>query len=236
MAENKRFGYLRVSSREQCLDRQRQAMQEYGINERDIFTDKQSGKDTNRPQYQALKQVLRAGDTVVIKSIDRLGRNYDDIKNEWNDIVNNIGAEIEVIDMPILNTNNKDTALMGKVISDVVLTLLGYVAEQERAFIKRRQAEGIRIAVEKGKFAKANKIKAPEGFEDVFNKAVNGGREYTHTQAMKELNLNKTTYYRIAKELGLKTAKGYVLNSSPSNSKADIIMDDGTEIEVKKHT
>lgn len=214
MAENKKFGYIRVSAKEQNLDRQIQAMQEYGINERDIFADKQSGKDTNRPQYQALKQVLRAGDTVVIKSIDRLGRNYDDIKNEWNDIVNNIGAEIEVIDMPVLNTTNKENALIGKVVTDVILTLLGYVAEQERAFIKQRQAEGIKIAKEKGKFAKANKIKAPENFEEVFNKAVNGGREYTHTMAMKELNLNKTTYYRIAKELGLKTAKGYILNSS----------------------
>ncbi len=208
MAENKKFGYIRVSSKEQNLDRQLQAMQEYGINERDIFADKKSGKDTDRPQYQALKQVLRSGDVLVIKSIDRLGRNYDDIKNEWNDIVNNIGANLEVIDMPVLNTTNKDMALMGKVVTDVILTLLGYVAEQERTFIKQRQREGIDIAKAQGKFAKANKIQAPENFKELFKKSANG--EMTHTQAMKQLNLNKTTYYRIAKELGLSTNKRQV--------------------------
>lgn len=208
MAENKKFGYIRTSSKDQNLDRQLQAMQEYGIKERDIFADKQSGKDTNRPQYQALKQILRRGDVVVIKSIDRLGRNYDDIKNEWNDIVNNIGADIEVIDMPVLNTSNKDMALMGKVITDVILTLLGYVAEQERTFIKQRQREGIDIAKAQGKFAKATKIQAPSNFKELFEKAAKG--ETTHTQAMKELSLNKTTYYRIAKELGLSTNKRQV--------------------------
>ena len=208
MAENKKFGYIRTSSKDQNLDRQLQAMAEYGINERDIFADQQSGKDTNRPQYQTLKQILRAGDVIVIKSIDRLGRNYSDIKNEWNDIVNNIRADIEVIDMPVLNTTNKDMALMNKVITDVVLTLLGYVAEQERTFSKQRQREGIDIAKAKGKFAKATKIQAPSNFKELFEKAAKS--EITHTQAMKELNLNKTTYYRIAKELGLSTNKRQV--------------------------
>lgn len=205
MTNSKTFGYIRVSDKSQNLERQTQAMQEYGIAERDIFADKQSGKDTNRPQYQALKQVLRAGDVLVIKSIDRLGRNYDDIKSEWDDIVNNIGAEIEVIDMPVLNTTNKETALMSKVITDVVLSLLGYVAEQERTFIKQRQAEGIAIAKAQGKFAKANKIKAPDNFAELFNKAANG--EITHTSAMRELNIKKSTYYSLAQELGLKTNK-----------------------------
>lgn len=204
MAESKRFGYIRVSTEEQNLDRQYQAMQNNGIEERDIFADKVSGKDTNRPQYQALKQVLRSGDTVVIKSIDRLGRNYDDIKNEWNDIVNNIGADIEVIDMPILNTTNKDTALLKKVISDVVLTLLGYVAEQEREYIRQRQREGIDKAKEKGKYEKP-KIEAPEGFKEDFIKAANG--ECSHAGNMRKYNLKKTTYYRIAKDLGLKSER-----------------------------
>ena len=205
MAENKKFGYIRVSHKDMCLARQTEAMLEYGINERDIFADKQSGKDTNRPQYQALKQVLRRGDVVVIKSIDRLGRKYDDIKEEWNDIVNNIGADIEVIDMPVLNTTNKDNALIGKVITDVVLNLLGYVAEQERTFIKQRQQEGIEIAKKQGKFAKATKIQPPANFKELFEKAAQG--KMTHIQVMKELNLNKTTYYRIAKELELTTNK-----------------------------
>lgn len=204
MAENKKFGYIRVSSKEQNLDRQIEAMRDYGISERDIFSDKQSGKDMNRLQYQALKQVLRAGDTVVIKSIDRLGRNYADIKNEWNDIINNIGADIEVIDMPVLNTTNKNNALMGQVVTDIVLTLLGYVAEQERTFIKQRQAEGIALAKAKGKFAKS-RIEAPSGFAELFAKASNG--EMAHTKAMAQLNLKKTTYYKLAKELGLTTEK-----------------------------
>ncbi len=202
---NKKFGYIRVSTKDQNLDRQIEAMQNEGIDERDIFQDKQSGKDTNRPQYQALKAVLREGDTVVIKSIDRLGRNYDDIKNEWNNIVNELKCNIKVIDMPILDTTNDNRELMGKVITDVILTLLGYVAEQERKSIKQRQAEGIKIAKAQGKFAKANKIQAPNGFAEKFTKAAEG--KTTHTAVMQELNLNKTTYYRIAKELGLKTDK-----------------------------
>lgn len=202
---NKKFGYIRVSAKDQNLDRQIEAMQNEGIDERDIFQDKQSGKDTNRPQYQALKAVLREGDTVVIKSIDRLGRNYDDIKNEWNNIVNELKCNIKVIDMPILDTTNDNHELMGKVITDVILTLLGYVAEQERKSIKQRQAEGIKIAKAHGKFAKANKIQAPSGFAEKFIKAANG--KTTHTAVMQELSLNKTTYYRIAKELGLKSDK-----------------------------
>lgn len=204
MAESKKFGYIRVSDKTQNLERQIQSMQEYGISERDIFADKQSGKDTNRPQYQALKQVLRAGDTVVIKSIDRLGRNYDDIKNEWNYIVNELKCEIEVIDMPVLNTTNKENALVGKVVTDVILTLLGYVAEQERTFIRQRQREGIDIAKAKGKYAKP-KIQAPKGFQEDFIKAANG--EISHAENMRKYDLKKTTYYRIAKDLGLKSEK-----------------------------
>lgn len=204
---SKKFGYIRVSAKDQNLERQLEAMKEAGIDERDIFQEKQSGKDTNRPQYQALKTMLRAGDTVVIKSIDRLGRSYDDIKTEWNDIVNNLNCNIKVIDMPILDTTNENKALMGKVITDVILTLLGYVAEQERNSIKQRQAEGIKV--KRAKFSKEHlKIKAPAGFEQKFLEAAAGNT--THTAVMQELSLNKTTYYRIAKELGLKTSKKLV--------------------------
>lgn len=206
--KNIKFGYIRVSAKDQNLDRQIEAMEEAGIEERYIYQDKQSGKDTNRPQYQALKKALRPGDTVVIKSIDRLGRNYDDIKTEWNDIVNNLNCNIKVIDMPILDTTNENKALMGKVITDVILTLLGYVAEQERNSIRQRQAEGIKIAKAQGKFAKSNKIAAPAAFEAKFKEAAEG--KTTHTAVMQELSLNKTTYYRLAKDLGLKTAKKLV--------------------------
>lgn len=201
---SKTFGYCRVSAKDQNLDRQIEAMRAQGIDERDIYAEKQSGKDTARPQYQALRATLRAGDTLVIHSLDRLGRNYDDIKNEWAHITKEIGAHIKVLDMPILDTTNAQTDLIGRVIVDVVLDLLGFVAETERAKIKQRQAEGIAIAKEKGKFKKS-KIQAPQGFTEMFKQAAEG--KTTHTAVMRDLNLNKTTYYRIAKELGLKSDK-----------------------------
>lgn len=201
---SKIFGYCRVSSKDQNLDRQIEAMRLQGIDERDIFAEKQSGKDTARPQYQALRATLRAGDTLVIHALDRLGRNYDDIKNEWQYITKEVKAHIRVLDMPILDTTNAQTDLIGRVIVDVVLDLLGFVAETERAKIRERQAQGIKIAKEKGKFKKS-KIQAPQGFKEKFTEAATGKR--THTAVMRELKLNKTTYYRIAKELGLQTTK-----------------------------
>lgn len=201
---SKIFGYCRVSAKDQNLDRQLEAMRAEGIEERDIFVEKQSGKDTNRPQYQTLRAILREDDILVIKSLDRLGRNYDDIKNEWQYITKELGANIKVLDMPILNTSNSDKDLIGRVIVDVVLDLLGFVAETEREKIKSRQAEGIAIAKAKGKFAKP-KITAPNGFKEKFERAARG--ETTHTAIMKELSLNKTTYYRLAKEMGLSTSK-----------------------------
>ena len=145
ISNTKTFAYCRVSAKDQNEDRQVEAMLKLGINERDIFIDKCSGKDFERPQYQALKLQLREGDVLVIKSIDRLGRNYKQICEEWREIVRDIKAHIKVIDMPILDTTRTD-GLLGEVISDIVLQLLGYVAEQERAFNKQRQAEGIKIA------------------------------------------------------------------------------------------
>ena len=125
----KTFGYCRVSTNEQKEDRQLEAMLELGINERDIFIDKCSGKDFERPKYQALKLQLREGDILVIKSINRLGRNYKQICEEWREITREIGAHIKVIDMPVLDTTRTD-GLIGEVISDIVLELLSYVAEQ----------------------------------------------------------------------------------------------------------
>lgn len=138
---SKTFGYCRVSSTDQKEDRQLEVMLGLGINERDIFVDKCSGKNFDRPQYQALKVQLREGDVLVIKSIDRLGRNYKQICEEWREITREIKANIKVLDMPVLDTTRTE-GLIGEVISDIVLQLLSYVAEQERAFIKQRQAEG----------------------------------------------------------------------------------------------
>lgn len=193
---SKTFGYCRVSSTDQKEDRQLEAMLELGINERDIFVDKCSGKNFDRPQYQALKVQLREGDVLVIKSIDRLGRNYKQICEEWREITREIKANIKVLDMPVLDTTRTE-GLIGEVISDIVLQLLSYVAEQERAFIKQRQAEGIKLAKEKGKRLGKPPIKYPENWDNVYK--VWKSRAITAREAMKQLNLKPTSFYKLAK-------------------------------------
>jgi len=141
------YGYIRVSSKDQNIDRQVEALKAYSPYIY-IYIDKQSGKDFERKEYKRLIKKLKKDDTLIIKSIDRLGRNYDLIIEEWRKITKDIGANIKVLDMPLLDTTQKE--LTGKFISDLVLQILSYVAEQERTFIKQRQAEGIRIAKEKG--------------------------------------------------------------------------------------
>ena len=195
-SNTKTFAYCRVSSTDQNEDRQVEAMLELGINERDIFIDKCSGKDFDRPQYKALKLQLREGDLLVIKSIDRLGRNYKQICEEWREIVRDIKANIKVVDMPILDTTRTD-GLIGEVISDIVLQLLGYVAEQERAFIKQRQAEGIKLAKEKGKRLGKPPIQYPDNWQEVYLVWKSG--TITAREAMKRLNLKPTSFYKLAK-------------------------------------
>jgi len=195
-SNTKTFGYCRVSSSEQNEDRQVKAMTDLGINERDIFIDKCSGKNFERPQYQALKLQLREGDILVIKSIDRLGRNYKQICEEWREIIRNIKANIKVIDMPLLDTTKTD-GLIGQVISDIVLQLLGYVAEQERSFIKQRQAEGIKLAKEKGKKFGKPSIQYPDNWHEVYSIWQDG--KITAREAMKRMNLKPTSFYKLAK-------------------------------------
>ena len=196
--KNKVFGYARVSSKEQNEERQLSAFQIFGIDERDIYVDKQSGKDFNRKEYLTLKNILRENDLLVIKSIDRLGRNYDMIVNEWKDITKNIKADIVVIDMPLLDTRkNKD--LLGTFISDIVLQILSYVAEQERTFIKQRQKEGILVAKNNGvKFGRP-KIEKPQNFDIVVNKWKN--KEIKSKDAMKLLGLKANTFYNMVKDI-----------------------------------
>ena len=196
-SNTKTFGYCRVSSVKQKEDRQLDVMLELGINERDIFVDKCSGKDFERPQYQALKVQLREGDVLVIKSIDRLGRNYKQICEEWRDITKDIKANIKVIDLPLLDTTKKD-GLLGEVISDIVLQLLSYVAQQEREFIKQRQAEGIKLAKEKGKRFGKPPIQYPDNWEDVYNIWKAG--TITARKAMEQMNLKPTSFYKLAKK------------------------------------
>lgn len=192
--KSKIFGYARVSSKEQNEERQLVAFKEYGIDERDIYIDKQSGKDFNRENYITLKHILRENDLLVIKSIDRLGRNYNQIIDEWKDITKNIKADIVVIDMPLLDTRkNKD--LLGTFISDLVLQILSYVAEQERTFIKQRQKEGITNAKKKGvKFGRP-KIEKPQNFDIVVSRWKN--KEIKSKEAMELLGLKPNTFYNM---------------------------------------
>lgn len=194
---NKIFGYARVSSKDQSEERQLIAFKEYGINERDIYIDKQSGKDFERKQYITLKNILRENDILVIKSIDRLGRNYNMIVDEWKDITKNIKADIIVLDMPLLDTTkNKD--LLGTFISDLILQILSYVAEQERTFIKQRQKEGIASAKNNGvKFGRP-KIEKPHNFDNVVNRWKN--KEIKTKEAMQILGLKPNTFYTLVKE------------------------------------
>lgn len=195
--KNKIFGYARVSSKEQNEERQIVAFKNYGIDERDIYIYKQSGKDFDREQYNILKHILRENDILVIKSIDRLGRNYNMIIDEWKDITKNIKADIVVIDMPLLDTTkNKD--LLGTFISDLILQILSYVAEQERTFIKQRQKEGISTAMNKGiKFGRPT-IEKPQNYDIVVSKWKN--KEIRTKEAIEQLGLKPSTFYNMVKK------------------------------------
>lgn len=197
---SKIFGYARVSSLEQNEFRQVNAFKELGIDDRDIYIDKKSGKDFDREQYNLLKHNLREGDLLIVKSLDRFGRNYTMIVSEWEDITKRIKADIMVIDMPLLDTrNNKD--LLGSFISNLVLQILGYVSEQERVFIKQRQKEGIKNAKNNNvKFGRP-KIEKPQNFDIVVNRWKN--KEIKAKDAMQLLNLKSNTFYNIVKNHNL---------------------------------
>ena len=156
------YGYVRVSTRDQNEARQLIAMKEFGISADHIFLDKQSGKDFNRAQYQALIHMLQPGDVLVVKSIDRLGRNYEDILEQWRAITKDRQAAIVVLDMPLLDTR-QGRDLTGTLIADIVLQLLSYVAQTEREFIRQRQAEGIAAAKARGqRFGRPRKERGEE--------------------------------------------------------------------------
>lgn len=176
------YGYVRVSTKEQNEDRQLIALHDVGVMQKNIYMDKQSGKDFNRPQYKKLLKKLKPGDLLYIKSIDRLGRNYEEIQNQWRIITKEKNADIYVIDMPLLDTRRgKD--LLGTFISDLVLQLLSFVAENERTNIKQRQAEGIAAAKAKGiRFGRPTKP-LPDNFHEAYQRWKQG--EITGTAAAK---------------------------------------------------
>lgn len=198
------FGYIRVSSKDQNIDRQLAEMKALGIDERDIYIDMESGKDFNRPMYQALKRTLRAGDLLYVKSIDRFGRNSREIKREWQEITQDIGADIRVIDMPLLDTTqHKDT--LGNFVSELVLQVLSFVAEKERENIRQRQAEGIAVAKAKGKHLGRPRLNLDTLSQDqrkllakYYPKWKDG--EITAVKFMDIVGLKKSTFYKIVKE------------------------------------
>jgi DNA invertase Pin-like site-specific DNA recombinase len=194
----KKYGYIRVSTKEQNPERQIYAMEAENIKKQNIYIDKITGKGFDRPQYCRMLKRLKAGDIVVIKSIDRLGRNYNEILEQWRIIIKEKCADIQVIDMPLLNTNQRSDNLTGVFISDLVLQILAYVAETERTFIRQRQAEGIAVAKRKGKKFGRNKNVLPENFLEYYQKWKN--KEITIRQAAEALNMNYSTFYRRCKE------------------------------------
>ncbi|MGG7619539.1 recombinase family protein [Bacillus coreaensis] len=203
----KTFAYIRVSSKDQNEARQLEEIKALGIDKRDIFIDKESGKDFNRSQYQALKQCLREGDLLYIKSIDRFGRNSKEIKKEWEDITQNIKADIKVLDMPLLDTTQYKDQL-GTFVSDLVLQVLAFVSERERDNILQRQAEGIKVAKAQGKHLGRPKLDL-NTLNKEQKKTLEGNypkwkrKEITSVEFMTMLELKKNTFYKIIGEYEL---------------------------------
>ena len=197
MENAKIYGYMRVSTREQNEDRQRIALIKMGVPAKNIYADKLSGKDFNRPQYQKLLKKLDSGAVLFVKSIDRLGRNYADLNEQWRIITKEKGADIAVIDMPLLDTR-REKNLLGTLISDIVLALLSYVAENERMNIRQRQAEGIAAAKARGvKFGRP-----PLPIPDNFYKAHSDWRsgKISMEQAARDCNMPPQTFYGKARK------------------------------------
>ena len=188
------YGYVRVSSKDQCEERQLIAMQEFGVPEKNIFLDKLSGKDFERPRYKRLLRKLRPGDVLVIKSIDRLGRNYGEIQDQWRLITKEKQADIVVLDMPLLDTRQKAKDLTGTFIADLVLQILCYVAQVERENIRQRQAEGIAAAKARGVRFGREKMPVPDSFYPLWEKFRR--REVTARAAARELGVVHSTFLK----------------------------------------
>lgn len=191
------YGYARVSSMEQNEDRQMIALKKAGVSAGNIFVDKQSGKDFHRANYGKLASMLQKGDLLYIMSIDRLGRNYAEIQNQWRMLTKEIGIDICVLDMPLLDTRNgKD--LMGTFIADLVLQILSFVAENERENIRKRQEQGIAAAKKRGvRFGRPG-IPVPDNFGEIIKKWENGW--ITFHDAVQECNMSQATFYRRLRE------------------------------------
>ena len=193
------YGYVRVSTIAQNLDRQSEELAKLGIDEKHIYSDKESGKDFNRTNYKKLLKKLKPGDVLFIKAIDRLGRNYNMVLDEWRILTKEKGIDIVVIDMPLLDTRIEGKNLVGKFIADVVLQVLSFVAENEREIMRQRQAEGIRIAKAKGvKFGRPA-IQISDNFNDIVR--LYKEKKITSAEAIVKSGLTRGTFYRKIKYL-----------------------------------
>lgn len=192
------YGYARVSSKDQNLDRQLDQLKAIGIEPRNIFCDKASGKNFNRPSWNSLIDQLQKGDLLVVVSLDRMGRNYTDIKEQWQHITHTIGADIKVLDMPMLDTSQTAESLDRRFIADLVLQILSYTAEKERKNIHARQEQGIKAAQERNvKFGRPA-AQFPDGWEQTYTAWKDG--QITATAAMDRLGMKRTTFYKLAKQ------------------------------------
>lgn len=190
------YGYARVSTAEQNEGRQMMSLLQFGIQRENIFLDKVSGKNFDRAAYKELIGILKEGDTLVVESIDRLGRNYDDITRQWRIITKDIGAYVVVQDMPVLDTR-RDKDLTFCFIADVVLQLLSYVAQKEREMILKRQAEGIEVAKKNGVRFGRKPLDRPERFEEMRARWLRG--EISSREAARQLDVNHSTFYHWAR-------------------------------------
>ncbi|NBJ97096.1 recombinase family protein [bacterium 1xD8-48] len=199
--QNTIYGYIRVSTKEQNEARQKIALQNFPVREENIFMDRQSGKDFNRTSYRKLLKKMRKKDILVIQSIDRLGRNYEEILEQWRILTRERQIDIVVLDMPLLDTRDKNRDLTGTFMADLILQVLSYVAQNERENIRKRQAEGIAAAKERGvHFGNPGKP-VPVAFEDVAGKWRR--KEISLSEALRELEIGRTYFYKNVKLLGL---------------------------------
>ena len=192
------YGYVRVSTREQNEARQVDAMKEFGVDR--IYMDKQSGKDFNRPYYMDMVDVLKEDDVLVLHSIDRLGRNYDEILEQWRVITKEKKAQVVVLDMPLLDTR-QGRDLTGTLIADIVLQLLSYVAQKEREFIRKRQAEGIAAKKARGDWDDYGRPRKEIEYRAAYRDKVAAG-DMTVTAVCKELGIGRSTWYNLRKRTG----------------------------------
>ena len=194
------FGYVRVSSTDQNEDRQMIALRQVGVPDENIYMDKMSGKDFDRPQYKKMVKRMKQGDLLYVLSIDRLGRNYEEIQRQWRVLTKEIGVDVCVIDMPLLDTRrSKD--LLGTFVADLVLQVLSFAAHNERDNIRKRQAEGIAAAKARGVHMGRPVIEAPPGFEQIVE--LWEKKEITMEEAMKQCKMSETTFYRRRREMKL---------------------------------